>query len=496
MKRIAICKSILQCRQMLKILFVSNIIPVLLLVSSGANAQEIPIRGNVTDDLGNPLYGVSAKIKGANIGTQTDVQGNYSINAPDANITIIFSYIGFESQEVRLHGNTNINVRLKANTNSLNEVVIVGYGVIKKSSLTGAVSKIDSKALNTIPTSNVVDALQGKIPGVQIGAETTPGSTPSILIRGTRSLRASNSPLYVVDGIPLSPGSNINDISLPDVESVEVLKDAASTAIYGSRGANGVIIVTTKRGRLNQPTEISFNTYYGENQAQIPPMMSGPQYVQLRRDVGRIQNGWSKGYPDDKIIFYPNELKTIASGNYANWQDLLFRNGKNQSYNVNIANGSDKAQVFMSLGYLDQQGYYKTGDNQRVNMTLNVDFVLAKYLKVGVSSRLSNSKTQGYNAVGSLPLAYMNPLSQPFDSTGKLVNFPSEINSTIFNPLANYYNPYKNTTDNLRANNILYTNFTLAKGLNLRTNFSLNIGRTSTDVFRGQYSYDQAGRTN
>jgi TonB-linked SusC/RagA family outer membrane protein len=457
---------------------------------------SVIIRGNVTDDLGNPLYGVSAGVKGTSIGTQTDAQGNYSINAPDDNVTVVFSYIGFESQEVRPHGNTTINIRLKANSNSLNEVVIVGYGVMKKSSLTGAVSKIDSKTLNTLPTSNVIEALQGKITGVQIGAETTPGSTPSILIRGTRSLKASNSPLYVVDGIPLSPGSTLSDIALSDVESVEVLKDAASTAIYGSRGANGVIIVTTKRGRPNQPTEISFNTYYGENQAQIPPLMNGPQYVQLRRDVSRMQKGWDKGYPDDKIIFYPNELKTIASGDYTNWQDLLFRNGKNQSYNVNVAHGSDKAQVFMSLGYLDQQGYYKTGDNQRINMTLNIDFVLAKFLKVGVSSKLIDSKTQGYNAVGALPLAYMNPLSQPFDSAGKLVNFPSEINSAIFNPLANYYNPYKNTTDNLRANNIIYTNFTIAKGLNLRTNFSLNIGRTSTDVFKGQNSYDQAGRTN
>jgi TonB-linked SusC/RagA family outer membrane protein len=454
------------------------------------------IRGNVTDDMGNPLFGVSVGLKGTSIGTQTDVQGNYAINAPDDIVTVVFSYIGFESQEVRPHGNTTLNIQLKANHNSLNEIVVVGYGVMKKSSLTGAVSKIDSKTLNTLPTSNVIDALQGKITGVQVGAETTPGSTPSILVRGTRSLKASNSPLYVVDGIPLSPGNTPSDIATSDVESVEVLKDAASTAIYGSRGANGVIIITTKRGRPNQPTEISFNTYYGENQAQIPPLMDGPQYVQLRRDVSRMQNGWDKGYPDDKIIFYPNELKTIASGDYVNWQDRLFRNGRNQSYNVNLAHGSDKAQVYLSLGYLDQQGYYKTGDNQRINMTLNVDFMLAKFLKVGVSSKLSDSKTQGYNAVGSLPLAYMNPLSQPFDAAGNLVNFPSEVNSTIFNPLANYYNPYQNTTDNLRANNIIYTNFTLAKGLNLRTNFSLNIGRTTTDVFKGQYSYDQAGRTN
>jgi TonB-linked SusC/RagA family outer membrane protein len=511
MKKITSCKFLLQRREVFKIFFTSKLVLFLLLGSfsqlfskglgqtsfeKGANAQVIPIRGIVTDDLGNPLIGVSVKVKGADIGTVTDVQGNYSINVPNDNSTILFSYVGYEPQEVRLRGNTSINIQLKANHNSLDEVVIVGYGVMKKSSLTGAVSKIDNKALNTLPTSNVIDALQGKIPGVQIGAETTPGSTPSILIRGTRSLKASNSPLYVVDGIPLSPGSNLSDISISDIESVEVLKDAASTAIYGSRGANGVIIVTTKRGRPNQPTQIAVNTYYGENQAQIPPMMSGDQYIQLRRDASRMQNGWDKGYPDDKNIFYPNELKVIASGKYTNWQDLLFQNGKNQSYNVNIANGSDKSQVFMSLGYLDQQGYYKTGDNQRINMTLNADFVLAKFLKVGVSSRISNSKTQGYNAVGSLPLAYMNPLSRPFDSTGKLVNYPSEINSTLFNPLANYYNPYKNTTNNLRANNIVYADFALAKGLSFRTNFSLNIGRTGTDIFRGKYSYDQAGRAN
>lgn len=460
------------------------------------DAQAMPIRGKVTDDLGKPLYGVSVNVKGTKIGALTDIDGNYSINVPDADITLIFSYVGFESQEVYPHGKTNINIRLKANSNSLNEIVVVGYGVMKKSSLTGAVTKIDNKTLNTLPTSNVIDALQGKIPGVQIGAETSPGGTPSILIRGTRSLKASNSPLYVVDGIPLSPGSTLSDISITDIESVEVLKDAASTAIYGSRGANGVIIVTTKRGRPNQPTEINLNAYVGQNRPQIPEMMNGDQYAQLRRDASRALNGWDKGYPDDDIIFYPNELKAIASGDYTNWQDLIFQNGKNQSYNVSMASGSDKSQVFLSLGYLDQQGYYRTNDNQRINMTLNADFVLAKFLKVGVSSRISNSKTEGYNAVGSLALAYMNPLSNPFDSSGKLLNFPSEINSTLFNPLANYYNPYKNTTNNLRAFNVIYADFTLSKGLKFRTNFSLNVNRTSTDVFKGKYSYDQAGRTN
>jgi TonB-linked SusC/RagA family outer membrane protein len=463
-----------------------------------SNALSVIVKGRVTDDADQALIGVSVKVKGLDLGTQTDVNGNFTLTVPDADVSLVFSYTGYETQEVPASGKSNINIKLKAANNSLNEVIVVGYGVVKKSSLTGAVTKISNEALNTLPTSNAIDALQGKIPGVVIGAETTPGSTPSILIRGTRSITAGNNPLYVVDGVPLSPGSTISDISTTDIESIEVLKDAASAAIFGSRGANGVIMVTTKRGRPNQPLEVTFSTYAGVNDPQIPKLMNGPQYVQLRRDVARAnQNGgWGTSYPSDAVIFVPAETPTIAAGNFVDWQKLLFRNGTNQSYNASVSHGSDKSQVFFSLGYVDQQGYYKNSENQRINAALNADFNVSKIVKVGISTRISNSESFNANQNGALPLAYMNPLAQPFDANGNLINLPSAKNGNIWNPLANYYYPYKNTNNNLRVNNVAYVNLSLFKGLSFRSNFSLNVSRSSTDIFLGTLSYDEAGRTN
>jgi len=460
-------------------------------------AISLTIKGQVVDDADQPIPGVSVKLKNTSEGTVTDVNGNYTLTVPDNGAVLVFTFTGYESQEVSVGNKTNVNVKLKASNNSLDEVVVVGYGVLKKSSVTGAVTKINNAALNTMPSSNAVSALQGKIPGLVVGAETTPGSTPSILLRGNRSITAGNGPLYVVDGVPLSGGTSISDIAVTDIESIEVLKDAASAAIYGSRGANGVIMVTTRRGRPNQPIAVSFDSFAGVNMPQIPKLSTGEQYIQLRRDAARINQigGWDKGVPADNTIFFPGELKTIASGNYVDWQKLLFRNGINQSYSVNISHGSDKSQVYFSLNYVDQQGYYRTSVNKRINGVLNADYTISKFVKAGVSTRISNQESFGANQNGSLPLIYMNPLAQPFDDNGNLINLPAEKNANIWNPLANYYQPYKDITNNLRVNNVLYLNLTPLKGLTIRSNFSLNVSRTPNDVFRGKFSYDQGGRT-
>jgi len=493
-----------------KVLILSHLILFIVIISTlrsaAAKVYENPanaltaatISGKVTDDTDQSLPGVTVKVKGSNLATVTDANGNYTLNAPEGDVTLIFSFVGYETQEIPVRGKPNLNVKLKAANNSLNEVIVVGYGVVKKSSLTGAVTKISNEALNTLPTSNVVDALQGKVPGVTIGAETTPGSTPSILIRGTRSITAGNGPLYVVDGIALSPGATISDLAPTDISSIEILKDAASTAIYGSRGANGVIMVTTKRGRVNQPLEVNFSTYAGVNQPQIPKLMDGPQFIQFRRDVARInQNGgWAAGYPTDATVFLPAELPTVNNGNFVDWQKLLFRNGRTQSYDASVSHGSDKSQVFFSLGYVDQQGYYRNTENKRINSVLNADFTVSKIVKVGVSSRISNSESLNSNQNGATPLAYMNPLAQPFDADGNLIKFPSAKNGNIWNPLANYYYPYKNTNNNLRANNVAYVNISPIQGLTLRSNFSLSVSRSPTDIFYSTNTYDMGGRTN
>lgn len=457
--------------------------------------QDMEISGLVTDENGEPLPGATILVKGSSTGAVTDMEGKFRLDVKEGQILII-SFVGYKSMEVTVGTETSIQVQLQPDMEQLDEIVVVGYGMMKKSSLTGAVSQVDDQTLNVLPTGNALEAMQGKVAGVSIGAVTEPGGNPSIIIRGTRSLNASNSPLYVIDGIPRSAGSTISDIPVNDIQSIEILKDAASTAIYGSRGANGVILVTTKRGKINQPMEIAINSYVGVNEAILPEMMSGDQYVQYRRDVARAQQGWDNGYPADETIFYPGELNTIQNRNYADWQDLIFRNGINQRHNVSLSHGSEKSQIYLSLGYMQDEGYYKTSKNEKINVTLNVDYSLLSNLKVGLSSRMNNSGTDGFSSVGALSLAYMNPLAQPYDDNGNLIFFPAEVNSNQFNILANYENPYKNETSTLKGLYILYADWEVLEGLKLRSNLSVGIDRTEEDVFRGTYSFEQQGRTN
>lgn len=459
-------------------------------------AQTNAVSGRVTDlKTGSPLSGVSVALKGTSVGANTNKNGDFKLNAPSASTILVVTNVGYKSQELSIANSGFLDIKLQEDATNLGEVVVVGYGVMKKSSLTGAITKISSSTLNTLPTGNVVEALQGKVAGVSISAATTPGSSPTIRIRGVRSLTASNDPLFVVDGIPRN---SVSDLPVSEIESVEVLKDAASTAIYGSRGANGVIIYTTKRAKLNQPIQISVSSYVGVDQPKIPKIISPLDYIQFRKDIYRQQHGWANGYgPDDKV-FYPGELKTIQNGNYVNWQDLLFRkNTINQEHNISVSHGSDKTQVLLSLGYRTEEGYYRTSKNTRLNIGANIDYNLTRDIKFGLSSRVTSVNTDGYNSSGSGGLAYMNPLAQPYDDNGNLKNFPAEIQQGVFNVLANYVNPYKNNTLDLRNFDVLYTEFSfLKKSLRLRTNLGIDYRQTNVDQFKGQYSYDQSGRAN
>ncbi|WP_431200914.1 TonB-dependent receptor plug domain-containing protein [Mucilaginibacter sp. P19] len=218
---------------------------------NGAQFNAFVVKGKVTDDNSQPLPGVSVRLKGTSTGTQTDLNGNYSLNVPDGSVYLVFTYTGFEAQEVNVDSRAVIDIKLKAKDNSLSEVVVVGYGVQRKSDLTGAVTSIKSADLTKIGGSNAAEALQGKIPGVQILSQGGPGAAPTVLIRGLGT-NGDPTPLYVVDGMMVT---NISFLAPNDIASMEILKDASATAIYGSRGANGVILVTTKKG--NQANQLS-----------------------------------------------------------------------------------------------------------------------------------------------------------------------------------------------------------------------------------------------
>ncbi|MBD8040076.1 TonB-dependent receptor [Phocaeicola sp. Sa1CVN1] len=460
----------------------------------GANV----IKGVVIDSNGLPIIGANVVEKGTTNGVITDLGGNFELQVSLGSVLQI-SYIGYISQEIKISQDMNrekLKVVLEEDSKALDEIVVVGYGVMKKSDLTGAVSSVDSEKLNTMPASNAIEALQGKIAGVEIGAATEPGVSPNILIRGNRSINASNTPLYVVDGIPRD---EINDIPVSDIESIEVLKDAASTAIYGSRGANGVIMVSTKKGKVAQKTEVSFGMHIGVNQAKMPKMISGDDYVQYRRDVARItQNGgWEEGYPSDDIVFAldgENALDIIKNRRYADWQDLIYRDGINQEYNLNVSSGTEKTQFAVSLGYRKEEGYYKTNDYDRINGKVSIDHKLNKYISFGLNSRITNTTNSGATKVGGINLVYVDPIAQPFDEDGNLVYKVGQNNT--WNLLANYYEPYKNSTNTFRSFNIGYIDINILKGLKLRSNVGIDIANTGYERFYGKNSFDGNGQKN
>lgn len=476
---------------MKKLIFIVFFLTVLQTVK----AQDRILSGKVLDKNNTPLEGVSIGLKGTATGAMTNEAGQFNLKIPlNQPAVILVSYVGYERREINIESNQQqVNVTLNATLEDLNEVVVVGYGTMKKSDLTGAVASVNAKTLNTLPTGNAVEALQGKISGVDIGSVTSPGETPKIRIRGNRSLNASNEPLYVVDGIPRN---TIDDIPVSDIESLEVLKDAASAAIYGSRGANGVVLISTKRAKANSPTNVSYNTYIGVNEAKFPKLMNGEQYVKFRQDVFRAnQNtGWASGVPANENVFGPNELAVVNSGDFTDWQGLMFnKRSMTQEHNLSVSHGSEKTQMMLSLGYRNEEGYYKNNDVQRINLGVNLDHKINNFIKIGLSSRITNSNRNNFTTP-DINLLYMNPTSRPYDAEHNMIWNPSTQQTAAWNILANYQEPYVNKTDFLRSFNVLYAELNFGGGLKFRSNLGIDLEQDKVRQYFGSKTTLRYGR--
>ena len=255
----------------------------LIMFSTYATQAQVAVKGTVTDEAGSPLPGTNVLVKGSTTGTTTDAEGNFAIDVPQGDAVLVFSFIGYETTEVNIAGQSTINVSLAPSLQSLSEVVVVGYGTQRQEAVTGSVASISGDVMRDVPSANITQALQGRLPGVEFAQTSTqPGASMQIRIRGSRSLTASNDPLIVLDGIPFV--GSIGDINPNDIKSIDILKDASATAIYGSRGANGVILVTTNRGRKGQKPRVSYNGFYGQKKVFGKyPMMSGLDMVRLRQ---------------------------------------------------------------------------------------------------------------------------------------------------------------------------------------------------------------------
>lgn len=428
-------------------------------ISRNSPASETPdapkaainITGQVNDAKGAPVPGVSVTIKGATTGAIADGDGKYSITVPDQSAVLVFRSVGFISQEIMVNDKTVINVTLAEKPSALNEVIVVGYGSQKKADVTGSIASIDEEALKSVPASNLVSALQSQAPGLDIqkaGGNSHPGATPSISIRGQRSLGAANDVLYVVDGIPFN-GTYINDLNQDDVVAVQILKDASATAIYGSRGANGVILITTKRGKAGAPV-VTYSGYAGV----VSPLgyydvMDTKAYETYKKWGNyNANNPNTIGTPNpyngiddpkfytDGITFLPAELAGMKNGTATDWQKLIFKNGFKTNHQLGLSGGTPSTKYAVSAGFYDETGLFPGQSFRRYSFKASIDQQLGKIFKVGISSMNTVSKINGESINPVAQALTSSPLTVPYDEKGNLIPFPGG-GSLTYNPLAN-----------------------------------------------------------
>lgn len=433
-------------------------------------AQDNIVRGKVTDDAGASMPGVNVLIKSTSTGTTTDANGNYSLSIPaDMNAgSLVFSFIGYSTQEQSLNGRSVIDVQMVADVTALSEVIVVGYGTQEKREITAAISSIGSEALSKIATTNALEGMKGQIAGVDVLQQNgRPGASPSILIRGRRSLNASNDPLFVVDGIPLGGGTStndgitfttsgsnpLNDFNPADIASVEVLKDAAATAIYGSRGANGVVLVTTKRGKGGK-TNVTYSGYYGVTQPfKTIDMMDGDQFAALKREANRLDKpGGSVGraswgapgsvYSPDGgptgTFRDPTEFANATNPEgvvWQDWQKMIFQNGSQTDHNVSVNGGNEKTQYNMAIGYFNQGGTIEGMDFTKITVRLNLDQQISKRIKVGMSNNLTHSINNDNTGSALSEAVPQSPLGNPYNPDGT-INFNPIGDGIRSNPLS------------------------------------------------------------
>jgi TonB-linked SusC/RagA family outer membrane protein len=404
-----------------------------------ALAQVKGVHGIVKDATGEPLIGVNVLVKGTTNGSITGIDGDYTLTNVKASDVLVISYIGYLTQEVKVGNQTAINVTLKEDTKTLEEVVVIGYGSVKKKDLTGSVATVSSETLTAVPVASATEALQGKMAGVQITTtEGSPDAEMKIRVRGGGSITGDNTPLFIVDGFPVE---SISDIPASDIEDMTVLKDASSTAIYGSRGANGVILVTTKSGKEGK-VKVSYNAYYSVKKiAKTLDVLNGSDYVKWQYELALLKNN---GKPNtDFTNFFGNAQDLDMYDNVAtnDWQDLTFgRTGHTFNHNININGGSDKVKYAFGYAYMDDKAIMEGSNFKRNNISFKVNTKPAKNINLDFSLRYADTRINGGGANDAtssydsdkrlkyaviytpIPLENMNPDAGSDDDLGNLYN--------------------------------------------------------------------------
>lgn len=430
--------------------------------------QEKMVTGTVRDVAGNPLIGVSVQVKGTSNGVVTDLDGKFSITVSVGDV-LIFSYVGMVTREISTDGIEFLNVKMEEDAAALDEVVVIGYGTVKKSNLSGAVSSVSGDDIQKLPSANLSQALQGNISGLYtLQSDRSPGASVSLNIRGNNSF-SGGSPLFIVDGFPIASNGGLNSINPNDIESISVLKDASSTAIYGARAANGVVLITTKSGKVGKPV-LEINAYWGISHFNNPiEMMNAEQFAQLRRD-SYVMDGIDM--PDN--AFLSTEQQMLDAGRSTNWWNEVTGQARlTQNYQISFSSGTENTKVHVGAGFFDEQGIVNNTGFIRGNLRLNVSQKFGDRVTLSTFNNVSLVSQKGTNATNVLfPAMVGNPMSPVKNEDGE---YYAMIQNALGTPRANpvaFSDLPKNHVMEPLITSSLALDIKLLDGLKLRTQLS------------------------
>ena len=460
---------------------------------SPAYAQNTTVKGVVRDAMG-PTAGATVVQKGTNNGTITDLDGNFTISVP-SNAVLVFSFVGLDTQEIPVAGKKFIEVTLSGNE-ELEEVVVVGYGTQKKSDITGSVASVDKARLSKLPVTNVLQAIQGATAGVTITQSSSiPGDAPAAQVRGTNSINANSQPYVVVDGVPLTnTGGSLNDIAASDIESMEILKDASATAIYGTNGSNGVILITTKHGKSGTP-KVKYSGYVGfEDFTNRLKFCDGDQIIQRYKDYV-AQNPGETMY--DENVKYANEMDNYKAGRQIDWvYDEASQTGIITDHNVSISGGSEKVRYYISGDYMNQKGVLKGYNYQRYTLRTNIDADVTDYLNIGTNTSITSHNRDG-GRVNFLNAEAMSPWGKEYDEDGSYTIYPMYSESLWANPMINTTMDVERRQWNINLNNFAIVKFgkiwAPLEGLQYKFNSGYSYSPTRNNTYRGKSANDNNG---
>lgn len=461
--------------------------------------QSFTVSGTILDNLGTPLPGANIVEKGTTNGTQTDFDGNYSINVNNENASLIFSYIGFSTKEIAISGQSIINVTLEESAAALDEIVVVGYGTQKKSDLTGAVASLSPDDLNPGANASVDQLMLGRAAGVQINqASSEPGGGLAIRIRGSNSLNASNEPLYVIDGFPIdnspnlgsggvaqvsdnqSPRNPLNALNPADIQSIEILKDASATAIYGSRGANGVILITTKKGKQGR-INVTYDVYGGvQGVVKKLDVLSTAEYISAINDLSIAQG--------NNTVFSSEDIESIGVG--VDWQDEVFRSAPISNHTLSVSGANEKTSYYASMNYFDQEGVVENSGLKRYTGRINLDTKIGERAQIGINFNTSlikdNNSIDGLNTNENAGPIYASLL---YDPTEPIFNpdgsFSQSSNLTVNNPVT-LIRGITSLNETNRTFGSAFINYNFSDALSGKFNFGTDRQNSRRDIYNNK----------